>query len=51
LWKYWVLLRVVANSPELATPLYPELVKITEADPVDEDEKEVKAVAVEILMK
>jgi len=53
LWKYWVLLRVVAHSPELATALYPELVKIAEGDPVneDEDEKEVKVVAGEILMK
>lgn len=51
LWKYWVLLSVVARSPELAATLYPDLVKIVEGDPVDEDEKEVKAVAGEILMK
>jgi uncharacterized protein DUF5071 len=49
LWKYWILLRVVAHSPELATALYPELVKIAEGDAVDEDEKEVKEVAKEIL--
>jgi hypothetical protein len=49
LWKYWILLRVVAHSPELATTLYPELVKIAEGDAVDEDEKEVKEVAKEIL--
>jgi uncharacterized protein DUF5071 len=49
LWKYWILLRVVANSHELAATLYPELVKIAEGDAVDEDEKEVKEVASEIL--
>ena len=49
LWKYWILLDVVAHSPELATALYPELVKIAEGDTVDEDEKEVKEVAREIL--
>jgi len=49
LWKYWILLRVVAHSPELATALHPELVKIAECDAVDEDEKEVKEVAKEIL--
>jgi Domain of unknown function (DUF5071) len=49
LWKYWILLDVVAHSPELATALYPELVKIAEGDAVDEDEKEVKEVAKEIL--
>ena len=49
LWKYWILLRIVAHSPELATNLYPELVKIAEGDAVDEDEKELKAVAEEML--
>jgi Domain of unknown function (DUF5071) len=49
LWKYWILLRVVAHSPELATALHSELVKIAEGDTVDEDEKEVKEVAKEIL--
>jgi len=49
LWKYWILLDVVAHSPELATALYPELVRIAEGDVVDEDEKEVKEVAKEIL--
>jgi len=49
LWRYWILLCVVAHSPELATNLYPELVKIAEGDAVDEDEKEVKEVAKEIL--
>ncbi len=51
LWKYWVLLRVVAHSPKLITTLYPELLKIAESNPVDEDEKEVKAIAREILLK
>src|SRR5215510_15692175 len=27
LWKYWILLDVVAHSPELATALHPKLVK------------------------
>ena len=49
LWKYWILLRVVAHSPELITTLYPELVKIAEGDAVNEDEKEVEEVAKEIL--
>src|SRR5262245_30801231 len=49
LWKYWILLDVVAHSPELATALHPELVKIAEGDTVDEDEKEVKEVVKEIL--
>jgi hypothetical protein len=49
LWKYWILVDVVAHSPELAITLYPDLVKITEGDPVDEDEKNVKEVAKEIL--
>ena len=49
LWKYWILLDVVAHSPELATALYPDLVKIAEGDTVDEDEKDVKEVAREIL--
>lgn len=51
LWKYWVLLRVVAYSSELATALYPELVKIAESDPLDTDEKEVKSIARELLMR
>ncbi|HEX9002117.1 MAG TPA: DUF5071 domain-containing protein [Blastocatellia bacterium] len=51
LWKYWVLLRVIAHSSELATTLHPELLKIAESNPVDKDEKEVKAIAREILMK
>jgi len=49
LWKYWILLDVVSHSPELATALHPELVKIAEGAAVDEDEKEVKEVAKEIL--
>jgi len=49
LWKYWILVRVVAHSPELATALYPDLAKIAEGDPVDEDEKDVKEEAKEIL--
>ena len=48
-WKYWILLDVVAHSPELVATLYPELVKIAEGDAIDEDEKEVKEVAKEIL--
>ena len=49
LWKYWILVRVVSHSPELATALYPELVKLAEGDPVDEDAKDVKEEAKEIL--
>lgn len=49
LWKYWILNRIVAHSPELAMALYPDLVKIAKGDPVDEDEKDVKETAKELL--
>ena len=51
IWKYWVLRRIVAQSSELATALHFDLVKITEeeSDPLDEDAREVKEAAKEIL--
>ncbi len=51
IWKYWVLRRIVAQSLDLATALYSDLVKITEeeSNPLDEDAREVKEAAKEIL--
>jgi hypothetical protein len=51
LWKYWILLRIVSPSPELAATLYSDLLKVAENDSVDEDEQEVKEIAKEIISR
>lgn len=49
LWKYWILTKIVAKSPQLAEQLRPVLMRITQFPSKEEREEELHIVAQEIL--
>jgi hypothetical protein len=49
MWKYWIISKVIAGSPELTEALRSDLTAIAETPSVDEDREAARAAAVAVL--